>query len=386
VERAIVSYGFSHGFELFHFCSVAMKAALHPREIARLAALQRYEILDTPDEQDFDDIVELAARLCEAPAAQINFIDVNRQWSKAEVGVGVRTIPLEVSLCAHAILEDSFVEVEDTLADHRMHDNPVCVGGPKVRFYAGALLKTDDGYPIGTLCVLDFNPRSLTELQRHALQVLANQIVAQLNLREMLSKQALLRSEIDHRVKNSLQTISAFVHLECAATNDAGARGALGSVEQQISTVALLHDHLSKIDSVDAVEIEQFLTRVIALLDRVTPKTVKVAGQFAPLSVNAQEAALLGTIVNELVANSAKHSFRAQSGEIKVTGMAVADGTYRLTCEDNASLEDAAPTGQRVGLGLRIIGASVGQLRGKISTEARSNGYRTIIEFQPAGT
>ncbi|MDE1181902.1 ATP-binding protein [Paraburkholderia sp.] len=152
-------------------------------ESRRIAALARYDVLDTPREQAFDEIASLAAALCGAPIAVVNFIGDGRQFFKAEVGLGVRETPLETSFCTKALLEEEFLLVPDATADPRFNCNPLVTGEPHLRFYAGALLKTDEGLPIGTLCVLDYEPRSLNPLQEQALRVLARQTMAALELR-----------------------------------------------------------------------------------------------------------------------------------------------------------------------------------------------------------
>jgi len=119
-----------------------VEAALHGAENQRLAALHRYEILDTPREQEFDDIVAVVSAICETPISVINLIDEGRQWFKAEVGLGVRETPLPASICAHAILQRGLFVVPDTLEDVRFADNPLVTGDPGLRFYAGALLET----------------------------------------------------------------------------------------------------------------------------------------------------------------------------------------------------------------------------------------------------
>ena len=165
--------------------------AKHPDEEDRLAALRRYKILDTPDEQDFDAITRLIARLCDAPIAVINLVDRDRQWFKSEVGLGVRETPLDISLCAHAILQPELLVVPDLREDERFRDNPLVTGDLSLRFYAGALLESDDGQPLGTLCVLDDKPRpGLTDVQRAVLLVLARQVVTQMELRRMVAEQA----------------------------------------------------------------------------------------------------------------------------------------------------------------------------------------------------
>ncbi|WP_408146600.1 PAS domain S-box protein [Caballeronia glebae] len=152
-------------------------------ERSRLAALARYDVLDTPREEAFDEIASLAAAICRTPIAVVNFIGESRQFFKAEVGLGVRETPLDSSFCAKALLEEAFLVVPDATIDPRFSCNPLVTGEPNLRFYAGALLKTEDGLPIGTLCVLDFEPRSLDPVQEQALKVLARQTMAALKLR-----------------------------------------------------------------------------------------------------------------------------------------------------------------------------------------------------------
>jgi signal transduction histidine kinase len=221
-----------------------LRAEKHPRENDRIAALRDYDVLDSPKESDFDDIVELASRLCEAPISVINLIDVDRQWFKAEVGLGVRETPLETSLCSHAILERDFMEIPDTRQDLRMRDNGLVAGDPGLRFYAGALLQTPDGLPIGTLCVLDYQPRDLTDLQRYALRVLAKQVMAQLDLRRALKRKELMRKEMDHRVKNSLASVAGMVRLQITRAIDPALRGALDTVQQRLRSISLLINQL----------------------------------------------------------------------------------------------------------------------------------------------
>ena len=172
-----------------------MIAPLPCNETERLAALRRYGILDTPPEATFDDITRLVAYICQAPVAVINFIDDGRQWFKSEIGLGIKETPLDVSICAHAILQPSLFVVPDTRVDPRFADNPLVArdGGP--RFYAGALLETADGHALGTLYVLDYVPRELTEEQKASLGALARQVMIQLELRRSLTAQAGLLKE-----------------------------------------------------------------------------------------------------------------------------------------------------------------------------------------------
>lgn len=161
-------------------------AALHPNETERLKALRSYGILDTAIEPSFDDITKIASYVCQTPISIISLVDEGRQWFKSEIGLGVRQTPMDQSICAHAILEHSFLEVEDVTKDARFRHNPLVTGNPNVRFYAGALLRTPDGLPLGTVCVLDDKPRTLSPEQRDVLAALARQVMAQMEFRRAL--------------------------------------------------------------------------------------------------------------------------------------------------------------------------------------------------------
>lgn len=157
-------------------------------ETDRLAALSSYDILDTPPEQAFDDLARLAALMCKAPVALVNFIGVDRQWFKAEVGLGRRETPLDVAICTHVILQPHLFVVPDTTKDARFDCNPLVTGEPYLRFYAGSPLMTGNGVPLGTLCVLDYVPRSgLTPEQGEALLALARQGSVLLEYRRALA-------------------------------------------------------------------------------------------------------------------------------------------------------------------------------------------------------
>jgi serine/threonine protein kinase len=158
-------------------------APLPDSEARRLDALKRYDLLDTPPEAEFDDLVRLAARFCATPMALISLVEADRQWFKAKLGIDIDESPRDVSFCAHAILDGDVMVVPDATQDERFADNPYVKGDPRIRFYAGAPLVSPDGLAVGTLCVLDRKPRELSEDQRDALRVLARQVVAQMELR-----------------------------------------------------------------------------------------------------------------------------------------------------------------------------------------------------------
>ena len=164
-----------------------MKAQEPRDEIARLQSLRAFDILDTPPEQAFDDLVKLAAAICGTPIALISLVDSGRQWFKARIGLDVCETSREISFCAHALLAPhQILEVPDALQDNRFSENPLVRGKPHIRFYAGAPLLTTRGEVIGTLCVIDTKPHQLDDAQRSNLVILSRQVVAQLELRRSL--------------------------------------------------------------------------------------------------------------------------------------------------------------------------------------------------------
>ncbi|MET3807723.1 PAS domain S-box-containing protein [Nakamurella sp. UYEF19] len=166
-------------------------------EELRLQALRRFGVLDTPAEDAFDEIAELAARLCGAPMALVSLVDRDRQWFKARVGFEPPQTPRSESFCAHALDSDDVLVVEDADRDPRFWDNPQVVGGAGIRFYAGAPLVTSDGHRLGTLCVLDTVPRAGDAQQVEDLALLSRQVVRLLELREQAGR---LASEVVARM------------------------------------------------------------------------------------------------------------------------------------------------------------------------------------------
>ncbi|CAN5774239.1 hypothetical protein BH11MYX4_BH11MYX4_23070 [soil metagenome] len=183
-----------------------MKAAAIPdREAERLAALRDYEILDTAGEGAFDALVNLAALICGTPIALVSLIDAHRQWFKARKGLDVQETARDLAFCAHAILEPAeLLVVGDSHVDERFADNPLVVGGPQLRFYAGAPLVTPGGQAVGTVCVIDHVPRELSSTQLDALRAIGRQVVDQLEqrrraraLKEAMAAVAAAREELE---------------------------------------------------------------------------------------------------------------------------------------------------------------------------------------------
>lgn len=163
-----------------------MKAPLPDNEASRLRTLELYQVLDTAAEKQYDDLAELAATICQVPICLISLVDEDRQWFKSRIGLEAQETPREFAFCAHAIVQDEMLVIPDATRDSRFADNPLVVGDPKIRFYAGAQLRVANGESLGTLCVIDRQPRILNDYQLHALDVLRQSVVSLLEMRRAL--------------------------------------------------------------------------------------------------------------------------------------------------------------------------------------------------------
>jgi signal transduction histidine kinase len=187
-------------------------------EQERLHALREYELLDSESEKEFDEIVALASFICQTPISTITLIDENRQWFKAHVGLAIRETPRDVAFCAYAILQPDITIVNDATQDKRFNENPLVTGSPDIRFYAGLPLTTQEGFNLGTICVIDTKPRDLTHEQNKALQVLRNQVLKLFELRrknilltKMHDMQQKLLSIIGHDLRGPINSLNGLL-------------------------------------------------------------------------------------------------------------------------------------------------------------------------------
>lgn len=358
----------------------------HPHQDERLNTLGSYDILDTGEESDYDDIVALASKICDAPVSLISLVDEDRQWFKARLGFEPRETGLDQSVCSHAILEDDFLEISSMAEDLRTADNPLHIGGPEVKFYAGANLIAPNGLPIGTLCVLDTKPRQLTDFQRQALKTLSRQVMMQLELRKQIRIEAALRSEMDHRVKNSLQTIASILRLSAKRVTDPDALDVLDLVERRLGAVASLHSELMGRDGSSSVEMRSYFEEICALVSAITPDNVKVHFTALQGNLEARKASAIGMIVSEFVANSVKHAFPDnQEGEVTISLTSDADKTWVLQCRDNGIGQ--RPSSEKIpdskGLGEMLMESAALQLDGQVENDIGSDGARMTVYFKP---
>ncbi|NQV83870.1 MAG: GAF domain-containing protein [Rhodospirillales bacterium] len=160
-----------------------MTSPIPENETERLAALEGYEILDTPPEETFDRITRITAAYLNVPTVLVSLIDENRQWFKSHHGLDAEETPRNIAFCAHSILNDEVLVIEDAIKDKRFKDNPLVLGEPNIRFYAGAPLRTNEGFRVGTLCAIDYVPREITKAQELVLKDLAQVVVDEMELR-----------------------------------------------------------------------------------------------------------------------------------------------------------------------------------------------------------
>lgn len=374
---------------------VSLRADLHRAEEFRLGALLRYGILDTPREADFDEVVNVASAVCNTPISVINLIDQGRQWFKAEVGLGVRETPLDSSICAHAILQPGLFVVPDTTLDRRFADNPLVTGDPHLRFYAGALLETPEGFPLGTVCVLDYKPRELDDTQKAFLRLMANQVMKQLELRrinaaehvarvraeEMVAEKETLMREGDHRLMNSLQLVQSILSLQSRGASSDETKAQLDMASNRVLAIATVHKQLHLTGSLEKIEIDTFLRRLCDNLKHTAP------AQITAINVSAENAKLrsdvasgLGLLVAELATNSFKYAYSpGERGPVDVSFKTTANGWTLEVSDQGRGLPPGFDVDQSKGFGMQVVKAFVRRLNATMSVSSRPG--RTAFEI-----
>lgn len=375
-----------------------------PEEEARLGSLWALDLLDTPAEAQFDDITALAASICEAPMALISLVDLDRQWFKSRVGVDAPQTPRSQSVCAYTMMGDSVLEIPDTRLDPRTVDNPLVEDVTvSMKFYAGAPLVTSDGVPLGALCVLDRKPRQLTDMQRNALAVLGRQVMTQIELRmalkgqrraldeaqsvaqelrEALRVQEILSLEIDHRVKNSLQQVTAFLRLQARNSDSEDLRAALEDAQRRVMAVASIHAELHRSSASDEVSLSHYLVNLGRDMSESAGENVTIRLLSDDMVLPTTTATSLAMIVNEFVANSLKYAFPGgRAGQIEARFVREGAAIVGTLTDDGIGYAGLVDEAKPKGLGMRIMEAAASQLEGEMTFEPPVKGTRMILRL-----
>lgn len=299
-------------------------------EATRLEKLRSLDILDTLEEEAYDDLTFLAAKICQTPISLVSLIDDSRQWFKSHYGLEARETPREQAFCGHTINQDHVLIIENTELDQRFNDNPLVTGPPNIRFYAGAPLILENDIRIGTLCVIDTVPRVLSKEQISSLEALSRQVVAQLNLRLKLKEMRALdkaKDEFLSVVSHELRTpmTSLYGSLKILETKS---KSIETSVRPMLDIAVKNSEQLLKIvnDILDLATMEagklNVISSTIDLFD-IAKKSLELNEAYinkfgcvaelkssedgAPIFVNGDKQRLLQVVTN-LISNAAKFS------------------------------------------------------------------------------
>lgn len=328
----------------------------HIKEVERLTELKSYNILDTLPDQDYDGLTKIAAQICDVPIALISLVDNDRQWFKSSFGLDATETPRDVSFCGHAINDiDNTLIVEDARKDERFFDNPLVVGGPEVIFYTGVPLKSSNGLPLGTLCVIDSKPRVLTNEQNEALKALSKQVINLLALRKKNYKLNDLVTQLEeknsdleqfayaasHDIKSPLSNISNLAGMFLADYKDKiDHKGTniieliIKSTEQSYKFLDRLMEYSTKLDQLEDVKedvtITAFKKDILEyyandpILDLTFTSTLK------KIHINT---VIIGQILTNLINNAEKYTDKPT---VKVNiDISETDTHYKFTVSDN---------------------------------------------------
>lgn len=350
------------------------------REAERLAALGDYAILDSAPESGFDDIVQLAAQICEVPAALVSLAAGDRIWFKARLGFSASEVPFRQSVCIHALEVPGVLVIPDLSSDPRTANNPTVQGEPFLRFYGGAPLVTAEGVTLGSLCVIDTvaRPAGLTATQASCLQALARQVINQMELRRILSakveadrqfrsQQTLLKDELNHRLKNILAMVQAIVTQTFRSTDNLEV--ARDVLSKRIAALGRAQEILFA-GAVESASLDEILDNAARLHDAGLGQRFLASGP--AIEVGPKAALSLTLLVHELATNAAKYgALSMPDGQVEVAWSIVAgaDGPdLALIWRERGGPPVVTPT--RRGFGTRLIERSLaGGLGGTVQLD-----------------
>jgi signal transduction histidine kinase len=408
-----------------------IKAETPDDEVERLQALFEYSVLDTPSERCFDELTELAASICNTPIVLVSLIDEHRQWFKSHYGLNARETSRDYAFCAHAILQDEIFEIPDSTKDERFHDNPLVTGDPRVIFYAGAPLKTHSGKNIGTLCVIDNKPGKLSDTQKRQLQLVALQVVTQLELRKSLQqKEELMNDLLDanhkttqkneelfefasraiHDIKAPIRQIHSFSDLAVEDIQHNDIEAALkkhefihticNDAKEFIQAVFnLTKAHLIS-PTIELVDFEQIIKQAISNYNVLIQKnTININWTVAPGIQFYSSPMRCQQIIHNLISNSIKYYNPKQpQAQVTINIHALQDAGIKITVSDNGLgipdeykdrlfepyLRFHLRAASGTGLGTSIIKKHIDALKGTITFNSSENGTEFILTLPEA--
>ena len=332
-----------------------------PNDAARLAALYDHEILDTEPEELYDDIVRLAAAICDAPIALINFVDADRQWGKALVGLDSSEAPRSESFCARTIVaEDGVLLVEDAQSDPAWAANVQVAGAPNLRFYAGVAIHSEDGHALGTVCVADRRARQLSPGQLESLRLLARQTSANLRLRRSSKRLTeanaeLRRMAVEDPLTGLANRTLVFDRLTQALASRRRSDGLLGLLFCDLDSFKPINDRLGHRAGDDVLRLVAGRMTTAA---RVTDTVARLAGdEFVVVCPDLGEAEDLDRIARRLVAGVTQP---ARIGGFEVTPQLSVGAALAELGDDAESLLGRADEAMYVAKWRRRVGRDPG--------------------------
>lgn len=387
-------------------------------EEERLAALASYNLIDTLPEADFEELTLLASEICQTSVALISLVDDKRQWFKSIVGFDSQETPREYAFCAHNISgKREIMVVPDARQDERFATNPLVTGNPNIVFYAGVPLVNEDGFALGSLCVLDREPKSLTDAQVRSLKVLAKQVLAQMELRrkidvleeanhDLLETNAFIQkfaSTAAHDIKNPLSSIlltSQALQMRLSKGDDEKSRNLAEITITSAKRLLTLVDEMLQYSTAPAtlltnqkcVQMNDLLKEVVSLID--VPYGVKINLPKIDHAITCSSIALEQIFLN-LITNAVRYNDKAEGliniffreeGEhyhfkVSDNGMGIAEKNLDKIFQKEVTLNVIDRFDKKgTGLGLFTVRALVEKLQGKISVTSRV-GAGTTFEF-----
>jgi two-component sensor histidine kinase len=342
------------------------------------------------------------------PIVLVSIVDAERQWFKSSVGLEAAETGRDVSFCGHVVTHDRELVVRDARMDRRFSDNPLVTGEPKVVFYAGMPLRTQEGFVLGTLCAIDHEPRELTPEEHSLLAILAAQVMAQLELRrrnveledrnraqlilqaeleDSLHEKDVLLQEVHHRVKNNLQLVSSLLNLQLARVPNGESRTVLEECQGRIHAVAIVHEAIYSARDYARVPIVNYVRALASGISHAVGaagRGIEIELEIGDETLAVDKAIPCGLILNELISNAVKHAFpRGRSGIVRVLASMTPDSKMEvIVADDGVGVPENFSPEDYASVGMQVVCALVEQLDGTLQV-TREGGAQFRLTFPP---